>query len=154
MRVVVPEEAFPDLRDLLAACQRRFLDGNPQPDFAASPAEDPVTRLDAVLTKLYAWYRSTEAMEQNVHSDRHLVPALDALMAETNDVRLDELADGHAQALARDKPSAVTRALIRLALEFRTWELFAHQGMADPSDARLLVGAITCAPHSPHPSAR
>jgi hypothetical protein len=34
------------------------------------------------------------------------------------------------------------RALIRLALEFRTWELLAGQGMTDPDIARLLKRAI------------
>jgi AcrR family transcriptional regulator len=139
-------KAFPDSRDLFAACQRRFLDDNPQPDLAANPDEDPAANLEAVLTKQYAWYRRTEAMERNVHGDRHLVPALDALMAETNDVRLDSLAKGHAKSFARDKPRAATRALIRLALEFRTWELFAHQEMTDRGIARLMVGAIECLP--------
>lgn len=135
-------KAFPDLRDLFAACQARFLAGKPQPDLAPSSGEEPVTRLEAVLTKLYAWYRNTEAMERNVHRDRHLVPALDALMATSGDVRLDALADAHAKAVAHGKPRAATRALIRLALEFRTWELFAHQGITDRRIARLLVGAI------------
>jgi AcrR family transcriptional regulator len=135
-------KAFPDLGDLFAACQARFLAGNPQPDLAPKSGEDPVTRLEAVLTKLYAWYRNTGAMEGNVHRDRHLVPALDALMANSGDVRLDALAEAHAKALARDTPGAATRALIRLAVEFRTWELFARKGMADRSIARLLVRAI------------
>jgi AcrR family transcriptional regulator len=137
-------KAFPDSRELFAACQRRFLDDHPQPDLAAKPVEDPAAGLEAVLTKLYAWYRGTEAMEKNVHRDRHLVPALDALMTETNDVRLDAIAQSHAKALARDNPRVATRALIRLALEFRTWELFAHQGMTDRGIARLMVGAIEC----------
>jgi AcrR family transcriptional regulator len=135
-------KAFPDLGDLFAACQARFLAGNPQPDLDASSGANAETQLEAVLTKLYGWYRKTEAMERNVHRDRHLVPALDALMANSGDVRLDALADAHARALARGKASAATRALIRLALEFRTWELFAHQEMADRSIARVLVGAI------------
>jgi len=135
-------DAFPDLGDLFAACQARFLAGNPQPDLDVSSGENAETQLEAVLTKLYGWYRKTEAMERNVHRDRHLVPALDALMANSGDVRLDALADAHARALARGKASAATRALIRLALEFRTWELFAHQEMADRSIARVLVGAI------------
>ncbi len=147
-------KAFPEPGDLFAACQRRFVDANPQPDLAPSSGEDPIARLEAVLTKLYAWYRGTEAMERNIHGDRHLVPALDALMAETNDVRLSALAEGHARALARGKPRAATRALISLSLEFRTWELLAHQGMPDRDIARLLARAIICAPRSPRPPAR
>lgn len=147
-------KAFPEPGDLFAACQRRFVDAHPQPDLAPKSGDDPVARLEAVLTKLYAWYRGTEAMERNVHGDRHLVPALDALMAETNDARLSAVAEGHARAIAHGKPGAATRALIRLSLEFRTWEHFARQGMPDRGIARLLVGAITCAPRMPRPPAR
>lgn len=142
-------KAFPDPRDLFAACQGRFLGGNPQPDLAPSSGEDPMTGLEAALTKLFAWYRTTEAMERNVHRDRHLVPALDALMADTGDVWLSALAEVYATALARGKPSPPIRALIRLALEFRTWELFAHEGMSDRSIAHLLSRAIECVAHQP-----
>jgi AcrR family transcriptional regulator len=137
-------KAFPDLRDLFAACQGRFLAGHPQPDLAPSSGEDPMARLEAVLAKLYAWYAANEAMQRNVHKDRHLVPALDELMASTADVRLNALADAHATAIARGKPSAPQRALIRLALDFRTWELFGREGLSGPGIARLLSRAIDC----------
>lgn len=137
-------KTFPDLRELFAACQGSFLARNPQPALAQGSGEDPRTRLEAVLTELYAWYRTTEAMERNVHRDRHLLPALDALMADTGDVRLDALADAHATAFERGTSTVPIRALIRLALEFRTWDLFAHEGMSDGSIARLLSGAIEC----------
>ena len=139
-------KAFPDPRELFAACQGSFLASNPQPDLAQSLGEDPMTRLEAVLTELYAWYRTTEAMERNVHRDRHLLPALDALLADTGDVRLDALADAHATAFEHGTSTAPMRALIRLALEFRTWDLFAHEGMSDSSIAFLLSRVIECAP--------
>jgi AcrR family transcriptional regulator len=141
-------KAFPDPRDLFTACQSSFMADNPLPDLTPRPGDEPVTRLAAVLTKLYAWYRATEAMERNVHRDRGLVPALDALMADTYDVRLEALADAHARAVGRGSRLVPIRALIRLALEFRTWQLFAHQGMSDRGIARLLVGAIAAAPHA------
>jgi hypothetical protein len=48
----------------------------------------------------------------------------------------------------------VTRALIRLALEFRTWELLAHHGRADGNIARLLVSAVVSVPRTAHVAAR
>lgn len=138
-------KAFPEPRDLFAACQGRFLAGNPQPDLAPSRGEDPMARLEAVLTKLYAWYAANEAMQRNVHRERHLVPALDELMASTADVRFNALADAHSTALSRGKTSAPQRALIRLALDFRTWELLTREGMAGRSIARLMSRAIECA---------
>lgn len=135
-------KAFPDLRDLFAACQRQFLAGNPQPDLAPSSSEEPRKRLEAVLTDLYGWYRGAHAMERNVHRDRHLIPDLDALMIDTSDRGLNALADAHGAALVGGKPSAGIRALIRLALDFLTWELLAGLGLDDRSIARLLSGTI------------
>jgi AcrR family transcriptional regulator len=135
-------KAFRDLGDLFAACQVRFLAGNPQPDLAPSAGGDPLSRLEAALTKLYGWYRGNEAMERKVHRDRHLLPALDTLMSETSDARLDALAEAHAEALAGGRPPRSMRALVRLALDFRTWELLADQGMTDRAIAGLLRGAI------------
>ncbi len=44
-------------------------------------------------------------------------------------------------------PTRPIRALIRLTLEFRTWELVAHEGMSDRSIAHLLRRAIECVAH-------
>ena len=46
-----------------------------------------------MLRELYAWYRRTERTSTNVRRDRELLPALDALMADTGDVRTAALAD-------------------------------------------------------------
>src|ERR671914_1354450 len=85
---------FPDEYELFAACQRHFLAENPPPD--PSPAlaiADPGERLDAVLHRLYRWYRRTERMSAKVRRDREIVPALDCLMARTTDATAAQLAD-------------------------------------------------------------
>src|SRR5918999_1407529 len=58
---------FPDEYELFAACQRHFLADNPPPDPSSALAiADPAERLDAVLHRLYRWYRRTERMSANV----------------------------------------------------------------------------------------
>ena len=138
--------SFPDARELFRACQSRFLTENPPPNLAVpASTSDPVEALRAALADLYTWYRATRPMEEKVHRDRHLVPDLDALMADTGDRRLDTAADAHAAAIGGQRSSTEVRALIRLALEFRTWELLARDGLTDAAIARLLTDAVSCA---------
>ena len=75
---------------------------------------------------------ATEAMSSNVQRDRGAVPALDELLREGQDVQFDALAD----ALGADKQS---RALVRVALEFRTWQLLKERALSDAAAARLMA---------------
>jgi AcrR family transcriptional regulator len=142
---------FPELSDLLSACQGHFLASNPPPNITAGGSrQQPLTRLEEALTDLYAWYRSNEAMERHVHHDRHLIAELDDLMRRNADPRLDAAAADYAELIA-PQPAAVARlrGLIRVALEFRTWEVLAHQGIPDRQIAdlfRCAVGASAAAP--------
>jgi hypothetical protein len=52
------------------------------------PAFDPSEGAEAVLRQLYAWYRETARMAENVRHDRASVPALDALMNDTADAQM------------------------------------------------------------------
>jgi AcrR family transcriptional regulator len=130
---------FPEERELFAACQEHFLTGHPPPDPGPALAlSDPAERVRGVLGAFYAWYRENEAMTGNVQRDRRLVPALDALLADTSDRRLDELAD----ALAAGKASP-NRPLLRLALDFATWKRLTAEGLADDEAAELMARAAT-----------
>jgi hypothetical protein len=64
-------------RELFAACQRRFLDDHPAPDFSTALAlSDPQARVAGALVALYRSYRERESMTSNVLRDRPLVPEL------------------------------------------------------------------------------
>lgn len=134
---------FPDPVDLFAACQGRFLTESPPPDLEPRAGAAPLARLEEVLTGLYGWYRSTEAMERNVHRDRKLVPDLDRLMAQTGDARFAAVADVHAAAIAGASAPPALVTLIRLALEFHTWELLTREGMTDGDAAALMTRAVS-----------
>jgi AcrR family transcriptional regulator len=84
---------FPEERELFAACQGHWMELHPPPAF------DPSKGAEAVLRLLYAWYRETNRMAENVRRDRASVPALDALMSDTADARMA----GLAQALGADR---------------------------------------------------
>jgi AcrR family transcriptional regulator len=128
---------FPREGDLFAACQAHFLAEHPPPDPSAALAlDDPAERVHQVLLALYAWYRETEAMTGNTQRDRRLLPELDAVLAESADRRLDQLA----AALA----DGTSRALVRLALDFATWRRLTSEGLSGAEAARLMARAASC----------
>jgi AcrR family transcriptional regulator len=137
---------FPDEYELFAACQHHFLAENPPPD--PSPAlaiSDPGERLDAVLHRLYRWYRRTERMSANVRRDREIVPALDSLMARTTDARAAQLAEALAAGFVDGRPRRELHAIVALALDFWTWRRLAKEGLSDAAAARLMAKAVRTA---------
>jgi AcrR family transcriptional regulator len=138
---------FPDDDQLLAACQRHWLTEHPPPDPGPALAlDDPEERLRAALVALYGWYGETQPMAGLVRRDRGLVPALDALLAQSMDVRLDELTRALAVGFARKGRAAKrTRAAVALALDFWTWHRLSREGLADEDAAKLMAGAAAVA---------
>jgi AcrR family transcriptional regulator len=138
---------FPELGDLLAACQGHWLTQHPPPDPEPALALDkPEERLRAVLAPLYAWYRKTAPMAASVRRDRALVPALDTLLAGSMDVRLTELTEVLTAGFARrGRSQKRTRAAVALALEFWTWQRLSREGLGDEDAAALMAGAAASA---------
>jgi AcrR family transcriptional regulator len=142
---------FPEVSDLLGACQRHFLASNPPPDIAPGLLEQSIlNRLEEALADLYRWYRTNKAMQRNVHRDRHLVPELDDVMRKNVDPRLDAASAAYSEAIrAAPALTASLRSLVRLSLEFRTWEVLAEQGLPDSEIARLLRRAVAGVAQNP-----
>jgi len=62
---------FPDEMALFEACTSHWRAANPVPDLASWAAiEDPDERLHVALAELYAFYRSTQRMLENLHRDQ------------------------------------------------------------------------------------
>ena len=128
---------FPEERELFAACQAHFLATNPPPDPSRALAlRDADERVRALLADFYAWYRRSAPMSSKVQRDRRVLPELDALLAETGDARLDELA----AALAGDRRRV--RSLLRVALDFLTWERLTAGGLSDVDAAGVMADAV------------
>jgi AcrR family transcriptional regulator len=115
---------FPEERELFAACQGHWLALHPPPSL------DPAAGLEAVLAALYAWYRETAPVSEKVQRDRTALPELDALLRESGDALIGELA----KALGGGP-------LIALALDFWTWRLLASEGLTDEKAAALMARA-------------
>jgi AcrR family transcriptional regulator len=130
---------FARVEDLLTACQVDFLAANPPPDItpSADGGAPAVDLFGVTLVRLYGWFRANEAMERNVHRDRLLMPELDALLRRNADPHFDGAAAAWARVLAGSRPRAEFRALIRLALDFTTWDLLARQGLTNRRIAEL-----------------
>ena len=116
---------FPEERELFAACQGHWLELHPPPQL------DPAEGAEAVLRPLYAWYRETARMAENVRRDRAALPALDALMRDTADARMSALAG----ALGGGP-------LVVLALDFWTWRRLSAEGLEDDEAAALMASVV------------
>ncbi len=82
-------------------------------------------------------------MQQNIHRDRHRVPALDALWGKNVDPVLEGAAAAYASLIAsRAETITCVRELARPALDFRTWPLMTSRGLSDGEAARVLTRAF------------
>jgi AcrR family transcriptional regulator len=135
---------FPEDIDLFAACQAHWMGLHPLPDLSAALSlPDPRQRLRGCLRGSYGWYRETAAMAENVQRDRGAVPPLDALLTQTADVRLAELAGALGAGFRlRGARAERQRALIRLALDFWTWRRLDREGLDDDTAVDLMTEAV------------
>jgi len=136
---------FADLSELLPACAAHYGSLHPTPDFGGALAQnDPGARVRSVLSQLYSWYRETEPMYGKLFSDRASVPELDRFLAENVDRLQAELAAELAAAFAlRGRRAERLRALIRVAVDFWTWQRLAREGLEDDESAALMATAVT-----------
>lgn len=137
---------FPDEAELIGACQSHWLGLHPPPDVSAAFAlGDPEARLAAVLRSYYGWYRATEPMTEKVQRDRSAVAALDALLRQSADAGLGQLADtlaGGFRHRSGTRAARRRRALVALALDFWTWRRLDREGFDDDGAATLMARAV------------
>lgn len=139
---------FPDEAALFAACTKHYMGANPLPDPERWAAiEDPDERLAVALEELYAHYRRTRGMMENILRDEETMPIVKQMfsgfrgyLAAAHETLVDgRAARGH----ARDRVRAATGH----ALAFATWRsLTSEQGLDDRQAAELmrrLVGAAS-----------
>ena len=136
---------FPDNAALYPACSAHYLSQHPLPDFgAALVTEEPVERVRSLLDAVYAgWYRDSRAMMRNLQRDRRLDPDLDAFMRDNGDAALAGLADTVTAGFELEpKRAARTRSMVRVALDFWTWDRLDAEGVNDPEKVDLMTGAV------------
>lgn len=137
---------FPDEPALFAACSAHWAAANPVPDLERWAAiEDPDERLRSSLEELYAYYRRTQGMLDNLLRDESTVPSVKRLFGGFRDYLTaagDILMAGRR---ARGRGRQRSQAAIGHAVAFTTWRsLASEQDLDDRQAADLmcrLVGA-------------
>jgi len=134
---------FADLEALLPACSAHFATQHPAPDLEdALSLTDDRQRIVAVLTRWYGWYRETASLWNNVFRDRAGLPELDRFLEQGIDVWQQELADALAAPLGRSKAARQKGVLLRLAVDFWTWQRLAAEGLDDAQAAALMAATV------------
>jgi AcrR family transcriptional regulator len=138
---------FPDEAALFDACSSHWEAANPVPDMGAwASIEVPEERLRTALDALYAYYRSTERMMENLHRDEQTVPLVAARFVGYHQylaAARDSLIRGRSvRGLRREE----TRAAIGHALAFPTWRsLTREQGLDDAQAVELMCRMVSAA---------
>jgi AcrR family transcriptional regulator len=137
---------FPDARTLLEACSAHAGHLNPPPDLALwRRIEDPRERIDLALPQLYDYFRRTEAGWSNVLRDAELAPLVKEMAEQRRLAYLREARD----VLLAGWPATRTRrpllrAVLGLAVDFRTWQtLVRREELDDRTAVALMVRLAT-----------
>ena len=140
---------FPDEPALFAACSAHWAAANPVPDLDRWAAiEDPDERLRRSLEELYAYYRRTRGMLDNLLRDESTVPTVKRLFGGFHDyvaaARDTLMAGRRARGLARQR----SQAAIGHAVAFTTWRSLASEQELDDRQAADLMCRLVAAARS------
>jgi AcrR family transcriptional regulator len=133
---------FPDEVAVFIACTSHWRADNPRPDLEKWIAiEDPDDRLGTALEELYAYYRQTEQMLDNLHRDEELVPTVKQFFGAFHDW-LAEVRDALMRGRGvRGNARRRVRAAIAHALAFRTWQSLTED-LDDAEAAQLMCRLV------------
>jgi AcrR family transcriptional regulator len=137
---------FPDEAALFDACTAHWAAANPPPDLTAwAKIANPDERLRTALGELYAFYRHTEAMFDNLFRDETTVPLVQERFAAFRgyfDAARDTLMAGRKlRGAARQR----TQAALGHATSFSTWKSLVREQRLDDADAVKLARAFVAA---------
>ena len=138
---------FPDELALLAACTAHWMASNPVPAIERwATTDDPDERLGSGLEELYAYYRRTQGMLDNILRDEATMPNVMRMFRGFRDYLAlagDALMAGRR---VRGRARRRVRAAIGHALAFSTWRsLVCEQGLSDPQAADLMCRLVAAA---------
>ena len=138
---------FPDEAALFDACSAHWSAANPPPDLEAwSAIDSPDERLAVALSELYAYYRQTESMLENLFRDERTVPIVGERFAAFRGYFVaarDVLMAGRA---LRGAARRRTQAALGHAIAFSTWKsLVGEEGLSDAQAVALLVALVAAA---------
>ena len=135
---------FADEAAIFDACSAHWGAQNPPPDLTDALAMgDPAERVRAVLGAMYAYYRGSERMLENVIRDETVMP----IVRERFQAFRDVLASLRDPLLAgsglRGRARRRAEAAVGHALAFGTWQsLTGEQGLSDGEAADLMTDLV------------
>jgi AcrR family transcriptional regulator len=137
---------FPDEVALFTACTSHWMASNPPPDFGAWAAiADPDERLGAALGELYAYYRRTGQMLDNLHRDAPTMPTVDRFFGAYRHY----LAAGEDALMRGRRSRGAARRRVRAAtghaLAFTTWRSLAREHELEDAEAAELMCRLVAA---------
>jgi AcrR family transcriptional regulator len=131
---------FPDEAALFTACTAHWMASNPLPDLARWAAiDDPDARLRVALQELYAHYRRTERMMDNILRDEEVVPIVKQMFSGFRDYIDAAHATLMAGRRARGRARRRLHAAVGHALAFGTWRSLAREQHLDDAQATDLM---------------
>jgi AcrR family transcriptional regulator len=132
---------FPDARTLLEACSAHVRRVDPPPDLSRLRGiEDPRQRTEVGLTQLYAYFRRTEAAWSNVLRDAEIVPLVKEMAEKRRLVYLREARDVLLEGWPKRRTrQPLLRAVLGLAVDFRTWQTMCRREELDDRTAVALM---------------
>jgi AcrR family transcriptional regulator len=132
---------FPDARALLEACSAHARRLNPPPDLNGwRRIDDPRQRTEVALTQLYDYFRRTEAGWSNVLRDAELAPLVREMAEERRLAYLREARDVLLAAWPKRRARRpLLRAVLGLAVDFRTWQTLSRREELDDRTAVALM---------------
>jgi AcrR family transcriptional regulator len=138
---------FPDEAALFSACSAHWAASNPPPDLGRWAAvDDPDERLRGALEELYAYYRRTHRMLENLLRDEATMPVIGQLFGAFRayiGAAQETLVAGRG---LRGRARTRVQAAIGHALAFPSWRsLTGEQGLDDPAAADLMCRLVAAA---------
>ena len=135
---------FPDEAALFEACSAHWATANPLPDLEAWAAIDaPDDRLRFALAEIYAFYRQTEGMLDNLFRDERVVPMVAQRFGAFRgyiEAAREALMAGRE---LRGATGRRTEAALGHALAFSTWKsLVREQALTDAEAADVMSGLV------------
>jgi AcrR family transcriptional regulator len=138
---------FPDARTLLEACSTHARRLNPPPDLNRwRRIDDPRRRTEVALTQLYDYFRRTESGWANVLRDAELAPLVKEMAQERRLTYLREARDVLLAAWPKRRARRpLLRAVLGLAVHFRTWQTMCRREQLDDRTAVALMVRLAAA---------
>jgi AcrR family transcriptional regulator len=137
---------FPDEAALFRACTAHWMESNPVPGLAAWAAyEDPDERLSRALRELYAYYRSTRGMLENLYRDEDLSASVAQLFSGFRDYLEAARATLMAGRAARGRARRRVGAAVGHAIAFATWRSLAIEQELDDDEVVELMRKLVAA---------